>query len=108
MGEIKDGKEMGGPRRKHTASFKAKVALEATRNEETVNDIGKRHGVHPVQVSKWKKELLAKASEVFTSEANRGSGEKSNDLLVAQLYEQIGRLKVENDFLKKKSTYFSS
>jgi len=85
-------------RRKHSPSFKAKVALEALKEEDTVAQLSSRFDVHPSQVHKWKKELIEGATDIF------GSGhiqkKSDNQQLVAQLYQQIGQLKVERDFLE--------
>ena len=84
---------------------KAKVALEAIRGSKTVNEIAQQFGVHPTQVSQWKKELLEQAPELF--EGKRGpklavDTEAASD----RLYSEIGRLKMELDWLKKKSGIF--
>ena len=85
-------------RRKHSPSFKAKVALEALKGEETVTQLASRFDVHPSQVYKWKKELTDGAAGIF----GNNPGQKTPDIqqLVAQLYQQIGQLKVERDFLE--------
>jgi transposase len=88
-------------RKVHSASFKAKVALEAVRETKTLNELGQEYGVHPIQVSHWKKALLEKASEVF--EGKRGPRAVSEHSDPDRLYSEIGRLKVELDWLKKKS-----
>jgi len=88
-------------RKVHTASFKAKVALEAVREMKTLNEIGQEYGIHPIQVSHWKKALLEKASEVL--EGKRGPRAVSEHIDPDRLYSEIGRLKVEVDWLKKKS-----
>ena len=88
-------------RKVHSASFKAKVALEAVRETKTLNEIGQEYGVHPVQVSHWKKALLEQASEVF--EGKRGPQAASAHSDPDRLYSEIGRLKIELDWLKKKS-----
>ncbi len=88
-------------RKVHTASFKAKVALEAVREMKTLNEIGQEYGIHPIQVSHWKKALLDKACEVF--EGKRGPRAVSEHSDPDRLYSEIGRLKVELDWLKKKS-----
>ena len=90
-----------GSRRRHTAAFKAKVALAALRGEETVAQLAARLSVHPNQIHKWKKALLYGAEEVFSG--GRARAREESDGQVAQLYEQIGRLKVENDFLSRRS-----
>ena len=85
-------------RRKHSPSFKATVAMEALKGEETVAQLASRFDVHPSQVHKWKKELTDGVPGIF------GEGRKQkkldNQQLVAQLYQQIGQLKVERDFLE--------
>ena len=95
-------KGMSRIRRKHGSQTKAKVALEASRNESTLSEIAFRYKIHPIQVSKWRKELLERAHELFTDGRSKSSGTEESST-VKELYEQIGRLKVENDFLKKKS-----
>ena len=86
-------------RKVHSASFKAKVALEAVRETKTLNEIGQEYGVHPVQVSHWRKALLEKAGELF--EGKRGPAAVSEQSDPERLYSEIGRLKVELDWLKK-------
>lgn len=88
-------------RKAHSASFKAKVALEAIRETKTLNEIGQDYGVHPVQVSHWKSALLEKASTVF--EGKRGPRAVTEHSAPERLYSEIGRLKMELDWLKKKS-----
>ncbi len=92
---------MSKERRKHSASFKAKVALESIKGEETVAQLATRYEVHPGQVQAWKKALLEGAPGVFNG--NHGKGQKSDEALVARLYQQIGQLKVERDFLAERS-----
>ena len=90
-----------GSRRRHTAGFKAKAALAAVRGEETVSQLAARYSVHPNQIYAWKKALLDGAEQVFGGSAARADAEAEGQ--PAQLYEQIGRLKVENDFLSRRS-----
>lgn len=85
-------------RKKHSSDFKKKVALEALREEKTITQIAKEFQIHPVQVSEWKRQLLEGCSVVF----ERGGRQESKDEEIATLERKIGRLCVENDFLKKK------
>lgn len=86
-------------RRKFSAEFKAKVALEAVKNEKTLSELGHQFEVNPVTISKWKTEFLERMAVIFENGTQKTSKENSPDL--DQLYAQIGQLKVENDFLKK-------
>ena len=86
-------------RRKFTADFKAKVALEAIKNQKTLAELSQQFEVNSVTISKWKAEFLANMSAVFEGERISPSDNDSPEL--EKLYAQIGQLKVENDFLKK-------
>ena len=86
-------------RRKFSASFKAKVALEALQERETIESLSKKHDVHPNQILRWKKELTDNSSKLFSKEV---IGSEKSDRLIEELYKQIGQLKVDNDWLKKK------
>lgn len=90
-----------GQRRRHSAEFKAKVALEAIKGERSVNELAGFYQVHPVQVAAWKKRATQGLAELFAD--GRGKAQKGDLELKAELYQQIGQLKVELDFLKKKS-----
>ncbi len=85
-------------RRKFTAEFKARVALEAIKEQQTLSEISKRFEVSPVMISRWKKEFLSNMSSAFGGDKS-SSEEPTVD--IEKLYSQIGQLKVENDFLKK-------
>ncbi len=85
--------------------FKAKVALEAVRGRLTINQISKQFGVHPNQISKWKKQFLASLPQIFDN--SKQPQAEAGEELTNQLYQQIGQLKVELDWLKKKSSLFS-
>ena len=88
-------------RKRYSADFKAKVALEATRENRTSAELSSAYGVHSTMISRWKKHMLENLPGIFSDKAKRK--EKDNEELVAALYQQIGRLKVELDWLKKKS-----
>jgi len=88
-------------RNTHSPELKAKVALEAVHSVQTVNEIAQHFGVHPVQVSQWKKTLVAESSSLF--ERKRGPKPKAEFETDEKLYGEIGRLKMELDWLKKKS-----
>ena len=91
-------------RKNYKSEFKAKVALEAVRGRLTINEISKEFGVHPNQISKWKKQFLESLPQIF--ENLKSAKTEEQEELVNQLYQQIGQLKVELDWLKKKSTLF--
>ena len=92
---------MSQGRRKHSPAFKAKVALEALKGQETVAQLAARYEVHPGQIQAWKKALTEGASGVFSIGNDQQS--KKDATLVARLYQEIGRLKVERDFLAERS-----
>ena len=95
---------MSRHRKLHEASTKARVALEAVKERATVVQLAKRFEVHPTQVNQWKRKLLEEASVVF----ERENGSKRVEAFeTTELYEQIGRLKMELDWLKKKSAQFA-
>jgi transposase len=85
-------------RRKHSPAFKAKVAMEALRGEKTIAELASQYEIHPNQILQWKKILTQEAIAVF----EKGSLKKAQDekLLIKKLYQEIGQLKVEKDFLE--------
>lgn len=94
---------MGKIHKQYSPSFRARVALEAIKEEETVAELAARYGVHPTQIKRWKKIAAEEMIELFTDK--RGKREKEHHLLVEELYRQIGQLKVELDWLKKKAGF---
>jgi putative transposase len=95
----------GGRRGQHGPDIKAKVALLAIKGERTVNEIAGMYGIHPSVVARWKKQAVEELPQVFV---NRRSAEvRAQEDLTASLYQQIGQLKVELDWLKKKAVLWS-
>jgi len=92
---------MKNKRRNHSAAFKAKVALAAAKGDKTIAELASQYEVHPSQIAKWKKQLLESLPDIFSS--RQQNQRQDQDELTAQLYQQIGQLKVELDWLKKKS-----
>ena len=92
---------MGRQRRQFSGEFKAKVALEAIKGQHTVREIASRYSVHPNVVTQWKRQALQDLPAIFGD--GRARREKDDEQEKAELYEQIGRLKMELEWLKKKS-----
>lgn len=88
-------------RKNYNAAFKAKVALEAIKQEKTISQISSEFGVHPNLVGKWKKQMLQELPSLFTGKRKKVT--KEAEELQDELYRQIGQLKVELEWLKKKS-----
>jgi len=88
-------------RRQHDAAFKAKVAFEAARGEKTLTQIASEYSVHPNQIRQWRRHLMESLPNLFSDRRKRE--EKNRDELEDELYRQIGQLKVELEWLKKKS-----
>ena len=86
-------------RKQHSAKFKSQVALAALKEADTTRQLAGHYEVHPTQISHWKRQLLEGAETLFASAPHRA--DQQAEALQAQLYEEIGRLKIENDFLKK-------
>ena len=96
---------MSRKRRQHSAQFKFKVALEASKGDKTVNELASEYNLHPTQISSWKKQLLEEGAGVFSHHTSARQQEQVGR--EAELYEQIGRLKMELEWLKKKAAQFS-
>jgi transposase-like protein len=90
---------MAGKRKSHAAAVQAQVALAAVRGDRTINELASPYGVHPTLIHAWKKHLLSGAEAVFASGAKPPGPPEDK---TAELYEQIGRLKVELDWVRKK------
>jgi len=90
---------MAGTRKRYSAAFKARVALEATKQTRTLAELSKAFQVHPVQISQWKKQLLDGAESLFADGRRREHDQ--SEALQAELYQQIGRLNMEVEWLKK-------
>ena len=88
-------------RRKFSSGFKAKVALEALKERLSIQEIANKYEIHPNQVSMWKKQFLDNAENVFRSESTFSEEKSKLKSDQEELYKTIGRLKIENDFLKK-------
>jgi transposase-like protein len=88
-------------RQQYSADFKAKVALDALKGLKTINELASEYGVHPTQINQWKKQAQEDLPTLFST--GRSRKEKSQDDLTASLYQQIGQLTMELDWLKKKS-----
>jgi len=88
-------------RKSYSASFKAKVALEAIKKEKTISQLSSEYGVHPNQITQWRKHLLNELPDIFSKKRKKKAQDASE--LQDELYRQIGQLKVELDWLKKKS-----
>ena len=88
-------------RKNHSPAFKAKVALEALKGEETVSELASRYSVHPTMIHQWKRSLLEGASSVF-ERGNSKSAPVVDEAQVRELHAKIGELAVANDFLSRK------
>jgi len=101
---------MSTKRRNHTPKFKFGVALKAAQNDKTINQIAGDHNIHTNLVTAWRKQLLGKGSSIFLTASARSAAirrERERAEQEATLYEQIGRLKMENEWLKKKYAQFT-
>jgi transposase-like protein len=92
---------MGAKRKRIEAGVKARAALAAVRGDGTTSQLASKFGVHPTQIGLWKRQLLDRATELFSDQRRREA--QDQEALIADLYEQIGRLQMEQAWLKKKS-----
>lgn len=95
---------MAGKRKSYSAAFKAQVALAALKGDKTVNELAGRYEVHPTLIHQWKKQLLTGAEGIFTNGVSTDAREVEGRQ--TELYEQIGRLKMELEWVKKKAAVF--
>ncbi len=95
---------MSKKRRQYSPEFKFKIALEAAKGNKTLAELASETGVHPNQIRQWKSQLLDEGAEVFRRDGDRSLQEFEKR--EAELYEQIGRLQMELDWLKKKAAHF--
>ncbi len=93
--------EMSTQRKRYSAAFKARVALDAVKGLKTVNELASTYGVHPTQITHWKHQLQKEVPDIFS--ARRAKREHDHEAFEAKLYQQIGQLKVELDWVKKKA-----
>lgn len=91
---------MARQRRKFSSALKARLAIEAVKAQRSVSDLAGEHQVHPSQITQWKKQLLDSAEALFSDK--RHAEQKDQEELLAKLYQQIGQMKVELDWLQKK------
>lgn len=94
-------------RKSFTKEFKAKVALEAIKNEKTIAELANEYEVHPNQISLWKKQLLESASDLFERPNKKNKEQRNSEKKTEELFKHIGELKVENDFLKKNTSNYT-
>jgi transposase-like protein len=88
-------------RKQHSGAFKAKVAVEAIKGQRTISELASEYGVHPTQITKWKKQAVDGLPAIFSNQKERA--EARSQELESELYKQIGQMKVELDWVKKKS-----
>jgi transposase len=93
---------MANVRKNHTTEFKVKVAVEAIRQQKTINELTTEYGVHATQINLWKKQALAVIPEAFSGKKERVQDNQQKD--IDELHRQIGQLVAERDWLKKKSS----
>jgi transposase-like protein len=94
---------MSNKRKQYSPQFKAKVALEAVRGEKTISELVSQYEVHPTMINNWKRQLLDEASRLFEKGSEASQTNESQQSQIDELYRQIGKLKVERDFLADRS-----
>ena len=94
---------MQNKRRNHSAAFKAKIAMAAAKGDKTIAELASEYQVHPNQITQWKNQLFESLPEIFSRRRRKDRDDEEE--LTAELYQQIGQLKVELDWLKKKSGF---
>ena len=91
-----------GIRKNHTSEFKSKVAMAALREDRTMSELSSEYGVHPIQIGVWKKVVREQLPRLFEDKSAVAAGQKEQQQLVERLYQKIGKLEVENEWVKKK------
>ena len=94
------GDQKMNKRKRYSSEFKAKVAVDALKEQKTLSELANQYQIHSVQISTWKKQLLDGSASIFKNSTNNNQKKQQN--LEAHLYQEIGRLKIELDWLKKK------
>lgn len=89
-------------RKSHPPAFKTKVALEAIKGAETPGQLGSRFALHPIQIGVWKKKAIEAIENMFTNGSRGKEVQDNKDQLIQELYQKVGKLEIENDFLKRK------
>ena len=91
-----------GIKKNHTGEYKAKVALVALREDRTTSELASEYGIHPITIGLWKKTILQGAPQLFEARGTKVALDKEQKFLIEELYGKIGKIEVENDWLKKK------
>jgi len=91
-----------GIRKKHTSEFKSKVAMAALREDRTMTELSSEYGVHPIQIGTWKKTVREELPRLFERKRESITEQKEQKQLIEKLYQKIGKLEVENEWIKKK------